>query len=245
VQIDSNGKTVIPANAKRTLENGVETITYKVLNGTDNVTNTVVITRDQSGKLVSVARQYDMAYQVKTRKMYNISSTDSPLVKSAQSDFAYSGDECSVNQTMALEMENEKSKEVEKKVYYDKKFCDQLAPTISRIGAQNATQCGSLIDQAKVAFDSRNKDLASEGKSLKTFSYFGETPSSQKTYATTFNLGMAIQSCVLMNGAPLGMMGGMVGFAGGGMMMGGPYGGSYGGGLGGPGTGLAPVRGSN
>ena len=212
---DTNGKTVLPNQdkiVKRTLENGVETITYKTKQPKsggymmgqpieyETVERTVVITRDANGRLTNVSKQYDTASQIKmSNDVAKSGSKGFPIVKSFENEFTYNGDECSLNQTIGLEMENEKSK-AEKKVYYDKKFCDQLAPTVKQIGSQNAGQCAGLISQAQMAFESRNKDLSKEGKAMKEYNYFGQSPSSEKNYSNTFSLGMAIQSCALADG---------------------------------------------
>ncbi len=238
---DTNGKTVLPNQdkiVKRNLENGVETITYKTKQPKfggymmgqpieyETVERTVVITRDSKGRLTGISKQYDTTSQIKmSNDVAKSGYKRFPIVKSVDSEFSYNGDECSLNQTIGLEMENEKSK-AEKKVYYDKKFCDQLAPMVKQIGSQNAGQCAGLISQAQMAFESRNKDLAKEGKAMKEYNYFGQSPSSEKNYSNTFNLGMAIQSCALADGMLWGY----------GMGMGVPMGygmGMYGGGIGG------------
>lgn len=212
---DMNGKTVLHNKdkiAKRTIKNGIETITYTTKQPKfagymmgqqieyEIVERTIVISRDSSGRLTNVLKQYDTASQIKMVNPFKkLGSKSFPIIKSIESEFSYNGDECSLNQTIGLEMENENSK-AEKKVYYDKKFCDQLAPTVKEIGSKNAGQCAGLITQAQMAFENRNKDLAKEGKAMKDYNYIAQNHSSEKNYSNTFNLGMAIQSCALADG---------------------------------------------
>lgn len=213
--IDIDGKTVFPNQnniVKRNLEGGVETITYKTKQPKyggymygqnidyETVEKTVKITRDGNGRLTGISKSFDTAFQAKMSAQASKSGYRGfPIIKSFDSDFTYKDGECSLNQTIGMEMETANSK-AEKKVYFDKKFCDQLAPTVKQIGAQNAGQCAGLINQAQMAFDSRNKELSGEGKSFKEYNYIGQNPSPEKNYSTIFNLGMAIQSCAVADG---------------------------------------------
>ena len=228
---DTNGKTVVTHQdkiIKRNLENGKESITYKLKqpknggnmagqpNEFETVERTIVITRNSQGQLLSVAKKFDIEAQIKTRTAAQKSGIKPsfPILKTLESEFIYNGNSCSINQTIGLEMENEKSK-AEKKVYYDKKFCDQLSPMINQIGAQNASQCANLISQAQMALELRNKDLAKEGKTIKSYPYFGKIPADGKDLSNNFNLGVSIQSCSLAAsmGTGFGMTG--MGYAGG------------------------------
>lgn len=237
--LDSNGKTVVQNQSnivKRTLENGVETITYKTKTPKfeiqsmgkptefETVERTIVISRDGSGRLTKIAKHQDTASQIKIQKNLAKSGIHGfPILKSSETEFTYSGDECSLNQSLGLEMENEKSK-IEKKVYYDKKFCDQLAPTVKQMGLQNASQCAGLIGQAQMAFEARNEELKKEGKSMKELNPFGKSSSRAIYDSNVFNIGMVIQSCALADemvwgtgvgmAAPMGF--GMRGMSGGG-----------------------------
>ena len=212
---DENGKTKVILEGqieKRTLENNlenkIETLIYKSKMPYFNMTTSkyeeglvpqsVVITRNREGKLISISSPQDVSKQVERAKLLGF--TNVPVLKSTEANFSYKGSDCFLNQTLNLVMQNENAK-VEKKVLYDKAFCDRLAPYINRMGSQNASQCASLIGLGQEAFDQRNKELAIEGKAFQEFNYLG-TPAQQdksNLNQATFNLGSAIQTCALPN----------------------------------------------
>lgn len=241
--LDADGKTVMP-NAdrivKRNLQNGIETITYKTKQAKsggylygqkaefETVEKTVVITRDTNGRLVGVSKKYDTAFQAKlsgeiTKKGFKAL----PIIKSIDTNFVYSGDDCALDQKIGVELENEKSKE-EKKVYFDKKFCDKLAPLVKQMGSQNAAQCAGLISSAQMAFNSRNEELVKEGKAFKQISYFGQSESRNKDLTSVFEIGSSIQACAMSDFTlyGYGMGSGYPGFGYG--TLGGGFGNAYG-----------------
>lgn len=220
---DVNGKTVIANQDKivrRNIENGSETITYKSKQARPSsymlghpiefemVEKTIVVSRDSSGRMTDISKVYDTASQ---EKLMNdmakanpalSASGRPPTIKSVTSSFTYSGDHCALDQRVGVEKQGEKE---EKKVYFDKKFCDKLAPAIRSIGAQNAAQCAGVLTQAQIAFDGRNQELAKEGKAMKEYSFYGQSPATnERNYASAFNLSSAIQSCSLAEGMSAG-----------------------------------------
>jgi hypothetical protein len=196
LSFDTNGKIIISDKSrivKRVLKDGSETITYKTkmsgpYGGDGNeVEKTIVITRNDGGKLTSIFKLYDK---------------NNPIASSFQQDFSYKGNECSLNQNFITK---DKNGNLEKKVIFDKKFCDQLAPIMKQMGAQNAAMCGNLIVQAQGAYNTRNDELAKEGKSFQ--SYYKS--SKAKDFISPFNVGTAVQSCTYVGGmGPFGMGGG-------------------------------------
>ena len=207
IYFDSNGKVTVPNPdkiVKRNTKDGVETITYRttqikggyVVNNKpeyETVEKTIVITRNSQGNLVGITKELDLEQQSKINKGLKKNGWMTlPIVKSIDNDFVYKNGNCFLNQEIGLELKDEKAK-AEKKVYYDKKFCDQLALTVKRMGVQNAGLCVGLINQAQFAYDSRNKELAKEGKALKDYSYIGTKKEMSSSGA--FNIGVAIQSC--------------------------------------------------
>ena len=209
---DNDGKTVIPNQdriVKKSQENGIETIIYKSRQPKtvgyqvgkmefETVEKTIVITRAASGKLQNVSKKMDIDRQIKNVKdlaKMGFTNADS-IVKSMDSSFVNNGDNCELEQTLGIETDS-LNKKIDKKVYYDKKFCDNLAPFIKKMGTQNLGDCGSLIGAAQSAFNTRNQELGSEGKSFKEFNFFGATTGSGPNVSSTFNLGMAIQTCAL------------------------------------------------
>jgi hypothetical protein len=239
VYLDPSGKTVIANQdniVKRKIENGVETITYKVKQPNfrgyksgqpiqyEVVERTVTIRRDKSGRLIGASKLVDLEPQIQmSKEAASNGGSKFPILKSFDNEYTYRDGDCAVDQSLGLEMESADSK-VEKKVYYDKQYCDTLAPTLKQMGTQNAAMCGNLINQAQAAFDARNKGLKKENKSFKMFNYFGQTPDPESNYSTTFNISMAIQSCTMADS----------------ILWGGGFGMGFPGGSGGLGTGTLP-----
>lgn len=249
--IGNDGKTNVLDSGKiisRETKDGVETIVYKakVMTGfkdgkpvfeTDR--KTVSLRRDDQGRVVAVNKDMNLKSQIQNRDAYLKSEWGKnakgsfPLVKGTESTFAYNGDSCEVAQSAYLQMLDENSK-VETKVTYDKVFCDRMKPMISKMGSQNAAQCGSLIGMAQGAYDQRNQELAKEGKSMVAGAYgmyadSSVTASNAKTkqaaQSSAFNIGGAIAMCASMADGGMGMMGGYYGTGmGGGIMGGGAYG---------------------
>lgn len=239
ITFDSSGATQVtrPENiVSRVNKDGVETITYKTrqikMDGSwkpgqnyeyETVQRTIVVKRE-NGKIVSVSKDLDMANQIKMRKQLDKVGYAGkiPYTKSFETTFAHNGSDCAINQNLTYEMADEKAK-VEGKVYYDKAFCDKLAPIVNRMGSQNASQCVGLIGQAQFTFSERNKELQKEGKSFRTFDFMGKKE--RDPYAD-MNVGMMIQSCAMADfqGGPWGMpgtglmMGGMMGMPSGNVM---------------------------
>ncbi len=215
--LDQNGTTFIaqPLNLiKRTIADRVETIQYKATrpqlagrplffggaSTTETIKPTVVITRDASGRLTNISKQFDSSSELRMNSDREPKGYRGfPIVKSIESEFSYNGDDCSLIQTIGTELKNENSAP-EKKVYYDKKFCEMLASKVEDVGAHGAAQCADVIGRAQMVFDARNSDLTKDGKTMKKS--FSGSPSANKDYSSFFHLGMAIQSCALKNGMP-------------------------------------------
>ena len=228
---DQDGKTVILDKARvvsKTEDAGVETIRYKAKqakwdgkpNSFETVEKTLVVARDSEGRLKNITKVFDLAPQIEVQKMYagkDYMGEAMPLIKSLDNSFSYNGDECFLLQSVGIELKNEKAKP-EKKVYFDKKFCDSVGYTMKQMGYQNVSMCSGLISQANMAFENRNKELSAEGKSLKEYNYFNQKPG-ELNYSNIFNVSMAIQTCAISEGMLLG----------GGMGMGVPNGFGYGG----------------
>ncbi|MFV8247821.1 hypothetical protein [Bdellovibrio bacteriovorus] len=256
--IGADGKTNVLDSGKivsRETKDGVETIVYKakVMTGfkdgkpvfeTDR--KTVAIRRDDQGRVVAVNKDMNLKTQIQNRDAYlktewgKHAKGHYPLIKGTESTFTYDGDSCDVAQSVYMQMQDENSK-VESKVTYDKVFCDRMKPMISKMGSQNAAQCGNLIGMAQGAFDQRNAELAKEGKSMAASAFgmyadpYGGAPSSnaktkQAAQSSAFNIGGAIAMCASMADGGMGMMGGYYG-----MGMGGIMGASSGGMMGGTG----------
>lgn len=203
--IGSDGKTVITDKSRivrQSLENGVETIAYKTKESlysvnsqnpeTEEVEKTLSIERDSSGKLLATTKSSQIANQLKRQKEWAKIGHSMIVVKSTESHFDQSGKDCKLSQIISNELLQDKA---EKIVTYDKNFCDTLAPLVKKIGSQNANQCANLIATASLAFESRNKELSKERKSMRNVDYFGEN--SSFNYSKNFNLSMAIQSCAV------------------------------------------------
>ena len=209
LNFDLNGKLVVIDQSKivkRFNENGSETITFRTkdLNGegtyeeAKSVEKTIVLTRDSDGRLLKVSQLYDMPSQIKVRNKlkksgYN-SARFSPYSKSVEGHFSYDGNGCSLNQTVGLEMENEEEK-LEQKVYYDKKFCDNIAPTLNQLGSQGADKCANLLAEAQNTFNIRSKELEKDGKVFKQKRNW-KALSAKNPKAGFYNIATAIQSCV-------------------------------------------------
>lgn len=264
--IGNDGKTNVLDSGKiisRETKDGVETIVYKakVVTGfkdgkpvfeTDR--KTVSLRRDDQGRVVAVNKDMNLKSQIQNRDAYMKTEWGKnfkgnfPLVKGTESTFSYNGDSCEVAQSAYMQMLDENSK-VETKVTYDKVFCDRMKPMISKMGSQNAAQCGSLIGMAQGAYDQRNQELAKEGKSMAAGAYGVysgmETASNVKTkqaaQSSAFSIGGAIAMCASMADGGMGMMGGYYGM-GMGSMMGGA--GAYGAIMGGTGSmvGASPAK---
>lgn len=223
---DNSGKTVIVNQDKivnRKTENGEETITYKTkvpkYTGSyakvefETVNKTIVIKRGPDGKMISFSKLHDTKEQAdkfkQMLKEFGGQVTSFNLIKSENYEFVNSGDDCYLNQNISVEMKSDSPKE-EKSVYFDKKFCDSIAPIVNNMGKQNAAQCGNLIAAAQSSFKNRYTELLKEEKNLKLTSYFGQTKPETNNF-NVFSLTGAIQSCL-----PLQAGFGMGGFAGGG-----------------------------
>lgn len=260
--IDNDGKTQVVDQSKivsRSTKDGVEAITYKAKVATgfkdgkpvyETERKTIYIKRDSSGRVVSVNKDMNLKMQIMNRENFKKSDFGKnykgayPLMKGTESTFTYNGDSCEVNQNLYYEMKDENAK-AEGKVTYDKAFCDKLKPMISKMGSQNASQCGNMITMAQSLHDQRNNELKKEGKTLSASGIYGgfgggeATDAKTKQAATmnTFNIGAAVSLCATMNEAangmsPWGMYGG--GMYGGGAMMGSMMGMPSGGIMGGP-----------
>ncbi|WP_413558207.1 hypothetical protein [Bdellovibrio sp. HCB209] len=234
--IGTDGKTNVLDSGKivsRDVKNGVETIVYKakVMTGFkdgkpvfDTERRTVTLRRDDQGRVVAVNKDMNLKTQIQNRDAYQKtawgqqSKGNYPLYKGTESTFTYNGDSCDVAQTVSMQMQDENSK-VEGKVTYDKAFCDRMKPMISKLGSQNAAQCGNLIGMAQSVYEQRNTELAKEGKSMmaSAYGYLGgvEVASNAKTklaaQSSAFNIGGAIAMCASMSDGGVGMMGGYYG----------------------------------
>lgn len=258
--IDNDGKTQVVDQNKivsRSTKDGVEAITYKAKVMTafkdgkpvyETERRTIYIKRDSSGRVVSVNKDMNLKMQIMNRDNFRKSEMGKnykgayPLVKGTESTFVYNGDSCEVNQNLYYEMKDENAK-AEGKVTYDKAFCDKLKPMISKMGSQNAAQCGNMIAMAQSLHEQRNNELKKEGKTLSASGFYGafgnagEAPDAKTKQAATmsaFNIGAAVSLCASMNdaaqgmgpwgmgmyGAGIGMYGAMVGEVGG--IIGGP-----------------------
>ena len=220
---DNDGKTTILDQNKivsRKTENGEETITYKtkkIKAGSfekvefESVNRTIVIKRDSTGEMIGFTKVFDIKEQVENikamKKQFNDNLVGAKIIKSVNNEFINSDDDCYLNQTVTLEMKDEKSKE-EKSVSFDKKFCDSLAPIINNMGKQNAAQCGNLIASAQMNFNTRRETLAKEDKNLKLNThYFGYGQATTGDSAgNVFSISAAIQSCLPMQSG-FGMQG--------------------------------------
>lgn len=250
--VGADGKTIVHDSQRvvsRTTSDGIETIVYKVkeprfVDGKqvfETVRKTVRIKRD-GGKVVEVANDYDIKSQLRMRedlakselaKSYKVKPF--PLMKSAESKFIHNGDSCETQQSAYFQMQDEKSP-VEGKVTFDKKFCDEIKPMISRMGTQNASQCGNLIAMAQGTFEKRNKELSKENKELFPIgSPYGWAGSEKTSAGGSINLGMMVSMCATASdmangvnpwGMGMGMYGNMTGVGG---IVGMPAGGIMGG----------------
>lgn len=219
IYLDSNGGTVVakPAQVKRTLENGVETLTYTTKipkmgigmarpQDTETVTRTVAITRDGSGRLTGISKKFDGEEQ---RGLPQAGSTNIPKYRSFDNKFSYDGDRCSVEQTIIVQTEGDSAKET-KNVIYDKAFCDKIEPMVREFGGPGkADQCAAFIGQTQAAYDARNSELGKEGKVLKAYSSFGSNPLGSRDSRSNFSLILAMGACSIGRGQGMGgMLGG-------------------------------------
>lgn len=252
--VGADGKTIVHDSQRvvsRTTNDGIETIVYKVkeprfVDGKqvfETVRKTVRIKRD-GGKVVEVANDYDIKSQLRMREDFAKSELAKSykgepfsLLKSAESKFIHNGDSCETEQSAYFLIQDEKSP-VEGKVTFDKKFCDEIKPMISRMGTQNASQCGSLIAMAQGTFEKRNKELSKENKELFPLgSPYGRAGGEKMSAGGSINLGMMVSMCANasdmangMNPWGMGMYGmGMSGTVTGGAMVGMAAGGIMGG----------------
>jgi hypothetical protein len=206
---DQDQKTIIQNRSKivsQKTENGVETIVYKTtvpkyengkVNGEEQITKTVKIQRDGTGKVISAEKFDDFAYNERT---FGQSKIQMPLIKSNGLKLTKDGENCALDQMF---YSSSMSKEGETKTYvtYDKKICDPLLPLIKSIGPANAAQCSNLVAMAQNSIKNRNEELASEGKVVGWSSQENDSPSDMNK---NFTLSSIIGACISSVQSPFG-----------------------------------------
>ena len=249
--VGGDGKTAITSQDRivsRETKGNVETIVYKknVMVGMDQnmkpiyeVQRETVTLRRDNGQVISISKAGDLKKQAAQREQFKKSEfgkqygQDYKLIKSSDTTFKHGGSGCETEQKMIYAVADEKGKDQDITVTYDKGFCDRIKPTISKIGANNAAECGPLISAAERAFETRATELKKEGKTLVNsglYGFYGNTGKTQRAGDGALSMSMAIASCIgegnpyAMNagyyGKPSGSYGGIMGYTGG--MMGTP-----------------------
>ncbi len=206
-RFDDNGKIAISPkekNVTRFTLGHAETLNVKVRLPKDlnampwvlvPVEKSVVVTRDDQGRLTSITTK--LAPDSKFSFDARIKEISYPAtIQSLESNFTYDDKgNCSFNQYLGTEIQAP-GKPSEKKVYYDKTLCDKVMPLIEKLGSRKSNVCLQLMTDAHIAFIERNKQLATEKKSMKEFHPFG-IAADERSYPTTFNVAAAVQSCLL------------------------------------------------
>lgn len=199
---------------KRNLKDGAETITYKVKVPKtsmyfmpfkqpfewETIEKTITVKRNADGKLASVTaldpyRLPKLTKPSKKSKELGWSLGETFQVKSMTGEFTYDGDKCSLNQSFAVEKKDKAFSKEEKKIYFDKKLCDRIMPSLSDMGREDLEKCNIMLTGVEVAYDERSAEVAKEGKSFKNSNpYFNKNV---KDGASAFNLIGVINGCLM------------------------------------------------
>jgi len=179
----------------------------------DNVRKIVIIKR-KDGQIVAVTHPQDMKRQAEARaaveKMAG-KKMDLKMLKSVETTFkARPNGGCETDQKAFVVSKDEKGSESETQVTYDSAFCDGLKPTIARVGANNAAECGALISSAERVYKERSKALKAEGKKFVASGLMdGNEKESAKFANSTLTMSMAISLCIQEQQSSMGGMGAM------------------------------------
>lgn len=209
-------------------EGDTETIEYKAnqITGYKNgqgvlemVRQTVVIKR-QNGKIVSISHPQDLrrsaAQREEAKKLLGNEFTNYDLLKTTETTFRETSDgRCETNQKEFVLAKDEKGKISDTLVTYDAALCDKLQPAISKIGKNNAKECGPLLATAERLIGERTQSLKADGKTL-TLSY--GTAKDNSTSMSLYSVSTAIAGCLaedqLSSGNIMAGMGSGMGFVG-------------------------------
>jgi hypothetical protein len=191
----------------------------------ETVRKTVTIKRN-GGQVVAIAHPQDVKKLAAglTAMKASGEKSDYKLLKSTETTFKSKSDGgCVTDQKAYVLTKDEKGNGTETQVTYDSAFCEGLKPTIARVGANNAAECGTLLSSAERIFNERNNALKAEGKTFAVSGLmYGDAKESAKYANSTLTMSMAIANCVQeqQGSGGLGGMGmpGMGAYLGTGMM---------------------------
>jgi hypothetical protein len=222
-----DGKTEIRDQkkiVKREVKNGTESITYKAQRPKigpgfmliqpleyETIERTVIITRDSNGRMTSISKPNPndmpkLPNSYKSKEMGWPLPFEAVKVKSMTNEFSYDGDECHMSQSVWVEKKDKAFAKEEKKIYFDKKLCDEIMPEVSAMGHEQLENCSSLMSTVEAQYDKRSAEVAKEGKSFKNMNFYGQN----KTGGSAFNLLSVINGCIMsQNLVNYGMVGGI------------------------------------